>query len=64
MSANSKMRNRLRIARGHANMHLGRLTGDRSRQARGRKQRLGGKARQAGERMKDAGQELIAAFRR
>jgi uncharacterized protein YjbJ (UPF0337 family) len=64
MSASTKLRNQLRIARGHANVHFGRLTGDRSRQARGRRQRLGGTARQAGERMKEAGQGLLAAFRR
>jgi uncharacterized protein YjbJ (UPF0337 family) len=64
MSARHKLRNRIQIARGHANVWLGRLTGNRSRQAKGHKQRLGGTIRQAGERVKDASQTLRVAFRR
>jgi uncharacterized protein YjbJ (UPF0337 family) len=64
MSATDKMRNRIQIAWGRANVHIGRLTGDRSRQRRGHRQQVGATMRQAGERLKDAVHALFDTFRR
>jgi uncharacterized protein YjbJ (UPF0337 family) len=64
MSVTSRLRSRLQVARGRANVCIGRLTGNRRRQARGHGQRLGGLTRQFGERLRDAGGELRGAFRR
>jgi uncharacterized protein YjbJ (UPF0337 family) len=64
MSMTSKLRNRFQIARGRANVRIGRMTGDRSRQVRGHRQRLGGVTRQFGERLKGTGQDLRHSFRR
>lgn len=64
MSVSSRLRNRFRIARGRANVRIGRLTGDRSRQLRGHGQRLGGVTRQLGERTKDAAKDLRGSLRR
>jgi uncharacterized protein YjbJ (UPF0337 family) len=63
MSASAKLRNRIQMTWGRANVYLGRLTGNRSRLARGHTQHMGGAMRQAGGRVKDAGQELGGAMR-
>ena len=64
MSATDKLRHRVQIAWGRVNVHIGRLTGNRSRRLKGHRHRLVGATRQAGERVKDAGQGLLASFRR
>jgi len=64
MSATDKLRNRLQIAWGRVNKQIGRLAGARSGRAKGRGQRLSDATRQAGERVKDAGQGLRNALRR
>jgi uncharacterized protein YjbJ (UPF0337 family) len=64
MSVTSRLRNRFLVARGRANVRVGRLTRDRRRQARGHGQHLSGMTRQFGERLRDAGEGLLGAFRR
>jgi uncharacterized protein YjbJ (UPF0337 family) len=64
MSMTSNLRNRVQIARGRVNARIGRLTGNRRRQVRGHGQRLNGMTRQFGERVKHAGLDLRASFRR
>lgn len=58
-----KLRNRLRMSRGHAKQDIGRATGDPYLEARGQGERLGGAARQVGEQARDAGKNVRSAVR-
>ena len=60
----SKARNRFRMGRGRARQRVGRLTRNRSMQARGTADRLSGAARQVTEHFKDAGQTVRNLARR
>lgn len=59
-----KVRNRFKMSRGRARQETGRLTRNRSMQAKGVGERLGGAARQVTEQAKDAGRNIRDAARR
>lgn len=63
MSFQNRIRNRLQITRGRAKQKLGRATGNRRMRAEGVADRVGGNVRQAGEQLKDAGNDLGRKFR-
>jgi uncharacterized protein YjbJ (UPF0337 family) len=54
MSFADKVANKARELRGRVKRNAGEVTGDRRLQAEGRSEELGGKLRQAGEKIKDA----------
>jgi uncharacterized protein YjbJ (UPF0337 family) len=58
-----KARNRLHMNVGRARASYGRATGNRSMQARGRRQRIVGSLRQAGEHAKDSGRKIRGALK-
>ena len=58
-----KLRNRLQMARGRSKQETGRAAGDPYLEAEGRADRMEGGVRQAGERVKDAGQDMRDAFK-
>jgi uncharacterized protein YjbJ (UPF0337 family) len=60
----SKLRNRLMMGRGRARQQIGRLTGNRSMQARGMGERVRGAARQLAEQVRDAGRNVRTLPRR
>jgi uncharacterized protein YjbJ (UPF0337 family) len=60
----SKLRNKLMIGRGRARQKVGRLTRNRSMQARGTADRLSGSARQLTEHVRDAGRSVRGLARR
>jgi uncharacterized protein YjbJ (UPF0337 family) len=59
-----KLRNRFKMGRGHAKERAGRAAGDRSLEAEGRGERVGGATRQVGEQAKDAGKNVRDAFKK
>jgi uncharacterized protein YjbJ (UPF0337 family) len=64
MGFRAKIRNRSLVTRGRAKQRIGRATHNRRLQAEGLAERIGGSARQVGERAKDAGKDVMRAFRR
>ena len=58
-----KLRNRLLMGRGRSKQEAGRATGDPYLEAEGRAGRMEGGARQAGERIKDAGKDIRDAVK-
>jgi uncharacterized protein YjbJ (UPF0337 family) len=58
-----KLRNRFKMGRGRAKQEAGRAMGDPYLEAEGRGERVEGGVRQAGERVKDAGQDVRDAFK-
>jgi len=58
-----KVRNRLMISRGRAREETGRVTRNRSMQAKGMGERVSGAARQVAEQAKDAGRNIREASR-
>jgi uncharacterized protein YjbJ (UPF0337 family) len=58
-----KVRNRLMMSRGRAKEETGRVTRNRSIQAKGMGVRVGGAAKQVAEQAKDAGRNIRAASR-
>jgi uncharacterized protein YjbJ (UPF0337 family) len=54
----NKLRNRFRMSSGRAKARVGRETGDRTLEAKGRGEQLGGAARQVGEQARDAGRNI------
>lgn len=63
MGMGNKLRNRMRVAKGRANVTIGRATGDPSRQAKGHTQRMSGVVGQIGERIRDAGKDIRDSLR-
>lgn len=59
-----KVRNRFKMSRGRARQDTGRLTRNRSMQAKGVGERLSGAARQVTEQAKDAGRNIRHSARR
>lgn len=59
-----KIRNRSRISRGRAKQKIGRATNNPRLQAEGLADRVSGGARQLGEELKDAGNDIKRSFRR
>lgn len=59
-----KVRNRFMMSRGRAKQETGRVTRNRSMQAKGIGERLSGAARQVTEQAKDAGRNIRASARR
>lgn len=59
----NKLRNRFQMGKGHTKQDVGRATDNRSLQAEGQRERIGGSARQVGEQAKDAGKNVRDAFR-
>ena len=59
----NKLRNRFRMGKGRAMAKVGRATGDPFLEMKGQGQRVGGAARQVGERLKDAGRNARGAFK-
>ena len=59
----NKLRNRFRMSSGRAKARVGRETGDRSLQAKGRGEQVGGAVRQVGEQAKDAGRNVRDGIR-
>lgn len=59
-----KARNRVKMSRGRARQRIGRLTRNRSMQAKGIGDRLSGAARQVTEQAKDAGRNLRDSAKR
>jgi uncharacterized protein YjbJ (UPF0337 family) len=59
-----KLRNRFQMGRGRAKQDVGRVTGDRSLEAEGQADRVGGSVKQVGEQAKDAGRNIKDAFGR
>lgn len=59
-----KVRNRFKMSRGRAKQGAGRLTGNRSMQAKGLAERLSGAARQVTEQAKDAGRNIRDSAKR
>jgi uncharacterized protein YjbJ (UPF0337 family) len=59
-----KVRNRFKMSQGRARQETGRLTRNRSMQAKGIGERLSGAARQVTEQAKDAGRNIRNAARR
>ncbi len=57
-----KMRNKFMMGRGRAKQDAGRTMGDRRLEAEGQGERVEGAARQVGEQVKDAGQNVRDAF--
>jgi uncharacterized protein YjbJ (UPF0337 family) len=57
-----KLRNKLQMGKGHAKQDVGRAAGDRSMEAEGQRERLGGATKQVGEQAKDAGKDIRDAF--
>ena len=60
----NKLRNRFQMSKGHAKQGIGRATDNRSLQAEGQRERIGGSGRQVGEQVKDAGRNVKDAFRK
>ncbi len=60
----NKIRNRAQVSRGRAKQKVGRATNNRRLQAEGLADRIGGRTRQLGEKVKDAGQDLRGARKR
>jgi uncharacterized protein YjbJ (UPF0337 family) len=60
----NKLRNRLRMSKGHGKQKIGRETGDPYLQAEGQADRVSGSARQVGEQVKDSGKNVRDAFKR
>jgi uncharacterized protein YjbJ (UPF0337 family) len=56
-----KVRNRFMMSRGRAKEETGRMTRNRSMQAKGMGERVSGAARQVAEQAKDAGRNIRAA---
>jgi uncharacterized protein YjbJ (UPF0337 family) len=56
-----KVRNRFMMSRGRARQQTGRVTRNRSMQAKGMGERASGAARQVAEQVKDAGRNIRAA---
>lgn len=54
MTLADKMNNKARELRGRIKRNAGQVTGDRSLEAEGRAEEMGGNLRQAGEKIKDA----------
>lgn len=59
-----KVRNRFKMSRGRARQETGRLTRNRSMQAKGIGERLSGAARQVTEQAKDAGRNIRHSAKR
>lgn len=59
-----KVRNRFKMSQGRVRQHAGRLTRNRSMQAKGMGERLSGAARQVTEQAKDAGRNIRESARR
>ena len=59
-----KVRNRLMMSHGRAREETGRVTRNRSMQAKGMGERASGAARQVAEQAKDAGRNIRAAVKR
>ena len=59
-----KIQNRFKMSRGRAKQGIGRLTRNRSMQAKGMGERLSGVARQVTEQAKDAGRNIRGAAKR
>lgn len=59
-----KIINRSRVSRGRVKQKLDRATNNRRLRAEGLADRIGGSARQVGERAKDAGKDVKRAFKR
>lgn len=59
-----KVRNRIRMTRGRAKQEIGRVTRNRSLQAKGIGERVSGAARQVTEQAKDAGRNIRHAAKR
>lgn len=59
-----KLRNKAQMGRGHAKQEVGRATGDRSMEAEGQADRIGGSAKQVGEQVKDSAKNVKDAFGR
>ncbi len=57
-----KMRNKFKMGRGRVKEDACRATGDPYLEAKGRGERMSGAARQVGEQVKDAGQNVRDAF--
>jgi uncharacterized protein YjbJ (UPF0337 family) len=58
-----KLRNRFTMGKGRTKQDVGRATGNRSMEAEGQADRVGGAARQVGEQAKDAGKNVRDAFK-
>ena len=63
MGMADKVRNRFMMSRGRARQETGRLTRNRSLQAKGMAERLSGAARQVTEQAKDAGRNIRGSVR-
>jgi len=57
-----KLRNRFQMGKGQAKQNVGRATGDRSMEAEGKGDRVGGATKQVGEQVKDAGKNVRDAL--
>jgi uncharacterized protein YjbJ (UPF0337 family) len=57
-----KLRNRFQMSKGKVKQDVGRATGDRSMEAEGQGDRIGGAAKQVGEQVKDAGKNVRDTF--
>ena len=60
----NKIRNRAQVSRGRAKQKVGRATNNRRLQAEGLADRIGGRTRQLGEKVKDAGKDLRGTRKR
>jgi uncharacterized protein YjbJ (UPF0337 family) len=58
-----KMRNKFKMGRGRATENAGRAMDDPYLEAKGRRERVGGGARQVGEQVKDTGKSVRDAFK-
>jgi len=58
MGLAEKVRNRFMMSRGRAKQEIGRVTRNRSMQAKGMGERISGAARQVSEQAKDAGRNI------
>jgi uncharacterized protein YjbJ (UPF0337 family) len=58
-----KLRNRFKMAKGHARQDAGRATGDPYLEASGQAERVDGATRQVGEQAKDAAKNVRDAFK-
>jgi uncharacterized protein YjbJ (UPF0337 family) len=54
VSATNKVKDKAQVAKGHTKSAVGRVSGDRSLQAKGKGDKVAGNLKQAGEKVKDA----------
>ena len=64
MGAFDKLKNKMQMGKGRAKQDVGRATGNRSMEAEGQGDRIGGSAKQGGEQVKDSGKNIKDALKK